>query len=92
MAKRVKHDPHSVLKSIEMTIKSVSRDIRKNHGGADRINRLGTLVNSYSRLALILLGEEEEKSYNHYDSMNNEALAMIEAKRQKRLKAEAAQV
>ena len=57
-------NPETVLKSLEMTIKSVGKDIRQNHGGADKINRMAALVNSYSRLAALCT--EEEKPFDAY--------------------------
>ncbi len=59
-------NPETVLKTLEMTIKSVGADIRKTKGGADKINRLAALVNSYSRLASLCV--EEEKPFNYYDA------------------------
>ena len=52
-------NPDAILKALEMTIKSVGKDIRRNHGGADKINRMAALVNSYSRLAALCVEEEE---------------------------------
>ena len=55
-------NPDAVLKALELTIKSVGKDIRRNHGGADKINRMAALVNSYSRLAAICV--EDEKPFD----------------------------
>ncbi len=79
-------NPETVLKTLEMTIKSVGADIRKTKGGADKINRLAALVNSYSRLASLCV--EEEKPFNYYDAMAAGAEAGIEEKRRQRLKYE----
>lgn len=80
-------NPETVLIALEKTIKSVGRDIRKTKGGADKINRMAALVNSYSRLAGMCV--EEEKPYNPYSEMVAQDEAMIKAKRQKELRAEA---
>ncbi len=57
-------NPEAVLKALEMTIKSVGKDIRKTKGGADKISRMAALVNSYSRLAALCT--EEEKPFDAY--------------------------
>lgn len=74
-------DPDKVLSSLEKTIKSVGKDIQDSKGGADRVNRLAALVNSYSRLVTICGGLHEEKQPNAYDIMEREAIANIGKKK-----------
>lgn len=67
-------DPNVVLKSVEQTIKSVGKDIRTTKGGADKINRLAALVNSYTKL-ISMMSAEPKTSY--YDLMASEARRSI---------------
>ena len=57
-------NPEAILKSLELTIKSVGKDIRATRGGADKINRMAALVNSYSRLAGMCV--DEAKPFDPY--------------------------
>lgn len=70
-------DPEKILSSLEKTIKSVGMDIRKTNGGADKINRLAALVNSYSRLVSLCVGLTEANKPNAYDVMEREARRSI---------------
>ncbi len=68
-------DPNVVLKAVEQTIKAIGKDIRTTKGGADKVNRLSSLINSYTKLLALMT--EENKPMNYYEQMESEARRSI---------------
>jgi hypothetical protein len=63
--------PEKVISAVETTIIRVTRDIKKKQGnaGADKLNSLSKLVNSYNRLLERTKDSSDSEGKSYYSKM-----------------------